>query len=292
MAQKIEMIVNYSKAVEVAQKATLMLRTKTPPFNRANLFPDAIIPAGIKQGGQDHSLIIFYGCSLDALWPADKIYEAVRNISQETDLRKLHRMNEDGIAYLLEKNLGKLPEKQVNNPIKTLQDNSELLSSKYRGDPRIIQAPTIQETLDNLEEFYGVGVGKAALIMKNFVRFGIWNFSEFEIPIKIDRHNIRISLGNKVIAYPGDKKLKTQYLIKPLQDVYRQVTQREKISAIDLNDAIWGIGSKLCTTNNKKYCKLYCGLNCTTRPTSTTSHCHDYFPEKESRKDNGDILFK
>lgn len=48
-------------------------------------------------------------------------------------------------------------------------------------------------------KFTQYGLGKAALFNKNMVRAGIWDIPESDIPVKIDRHALRMAVGVEVV---------------------------------------------------------------------------------------------
>ena len=53
---------NYERAVEVAKMVVGMLEQRVYPFDIPDLFPDAIVPEGIKAGSEQHRLLLFYAC--------------------------------------------------------------------------------------------------------------------------------------------------------------------------------------------------------------------------------------
>jgi hypothetical protein len=188
------------------------------------------------------------------------------------------------------------PDKARDNPIDILHSNAKKLFEEYDGDPRKLLADDVLQTLRNIthgkngRKFIQYGQGKATLLLKNYVRFGIWPFSEFDIPIKIDRHNMRIMLGTGVIVPPEDmERGRTDHLIKRLRELFWRVTRNERISAVDLNDGVWAIGSYLCVKNDAVHCHLSCSLGCYSRPQLEERGSY-YFPQLESRRD-ADNLF-
>ncbi len=257
--------INEERALHVAISAVSMLENSVFPFDTPEILPDAVLPDGMKRGGLEHALFLFYACSLDSLRPAKKVYKAMRGIVKDIDLKDL---NLYATSYIEHNLIGKYLEKKgINKPAERLSYNANKIYKDYSGDPRNLRNGDIDGTLKEIAKFKGVGRGIASLIMKNYVKSGIWDFSPYEIPIKVDRHAIKISVGAGVIEFDPDVKVvRSDQIIKSLIEIYRKITSERNISAIKLDDALWGIGSQICVSNALAYCDLYCGIDCKTRP--------------------------
>lgn len=276
-----DFVINEKRAIEVAKKAVSMLEAKLPPFDKPDVMPDAIVPNGVKVGSLEHSLLLFYACSIDSMRSAQKVYKGMRDVAEEVRLDWLQYYTEEFISNLIDKHLESPG--GINSPAETLSYNAMKLFMEYAGDPRRLHVGSIDNTLKEIQKFKEVGPGIAALITKNFVRFGIWDFSPYEIPIKVDRHVIRISIGSGVVELPPDVDvIRSDQLVKPLINAYRKITSKKHISAVDLDDALWGIGSNLCVKNDSVYCELECGLGCKIKP-KADSRATWFHPNIETR---------
>ncbi len=280
---------HYDKAVEVSKIAVGMLERKVFPFDKTDVLPDAILPPDIEPKSQEHALFLFYGCSLDSMRRAEDVYNFMGVLAQRIDLRDLYAQSLESLKRLLKPFVDKTS--NLGKPAKTLHNNSMRLFKEYGNDPRNLKRDTIDATLDEMtgkekgkRRFTQIGLGKASLLMKNYVRFGIWDFSEYEIPIKIDRHVMRISMATGILE--AEEELRTDKVVRPLSNFFRTVTTEEQISAIKLDDAMWGIGSKLCLPNDQIYCGEYCELSCKTRPKARKKTAY-FHPGKEMRKNVG-----
>jgi len=140
-------------------------------------------------------------------------------------------------------------------------------------------------------DHFKMGVGKAALFMKNMVRFKMWPFDETKIPVKVDRHLNRMAIPNLVDFYlegnlvkPAEVgKVRAETLIPLLTKAFSDLTYTKGISAVDLDDSLWAIGAYLCHDNLHYTCKHACPIQCSYRPksdpTSTVFH-----PGTDNRK--------
>jgi len=266
MPNPIQITTNYERAVEVAKLVIGMLERKVYPFNIPDLFPDAIVPGGIEAGSEQHRLLLFYACGWDSMDTSERVYQRARTLASKVDLTHLSFMSKEDLTKKLIEIFGPDMENAIGSPIETLCHNARKLVD-YGRDPKNLKAETLEETIKNIKQFKQYADEKAALLIKNFVRFGVWDFSEFEIPIKIDRHALKIGIGAGIVTFPLEtKQVRYDRPIKALRQVYQQVTQQEKISAVKLDDAMWGIGAKLCMVNIKSYCQASCPIGCETRP--------------------------
>ena len=300
-----EIVPSYERAAGLAQSMIATKRAGRFPFDNPKLFPDEKVPEGIERGSLDHRVYLFHAISLDAGRQATLVYSAMQYLAEEVDLKQVHKISKSRLLEFLEP-MGGVD--SIDKPASILMHNSRILNEKYGGDPANIRANTIWGTIENIDAFAAYGVPKSALLMKNYVRFGIWDFPITEIPIKIDRHLLRICAGYGVIdiekyalSLPRKmnksmqatkeqlirkrtftqedfdsgniKILRTGKLVVPLTKTFMQVTKDLGISAIELDDAKWGIGSNLCDKNNGYACVNYCGVGCNVRYSSDNNCC-------------------
>jgi len=286
--------IDYNRAREVARIAVSMKDSGLFPFGKPNLYPDVTIPTGMKQGDLDHRLFMYYSSSLDAGRDSYIAYDAMVRFALKVHMTDLPRLEQSELLSLMREPFARFgnPEKALGRPAETLYHNSGKMFREYDNDPNNMLAETPDKTIhymmfgkNKADKFKTVGRGKAALIMKNFVRFKIWPFSEYEIPIKIDRHIISISVGSGVIKGPeGFEVGRTDKIARLLEDTYRKIGQENQISAVDMNDAFWIIGRHLCKINNSVSCRMGCGINCLTRP-RLSERASYYHPQTERRKE-------
>ena len=287
--------VNYEKAKQLAEKVVARLHAGVYPFNKPDLFPDAKVPPGIVPGSLEHSLFLFHSTNVDSARSSEIVYQTFRDLAAKTPMQALSALDLEELKRVLSEPFRSFgnPETARDNPIQILHHNARKLQQEYGGDPRNLLGADVEETIRNIcygqnkkDKFIQYREGKAKLLLKNFIRFGIWPFSEFEIPIKVDRHNLRISLGMGVIESDREiTKGRSEKINRLLADVYLQVTQNERISAVELNDGIWALGKYHCIRNNEFYCISSCKMGCAIRPklderASYFSTVHDTRREK------------
>jgi hypothetical protein len=282
---------HYNRAVEVSRALLGMLEQKVYPFNQRNLFPDKMIPKGIGPGSQEHALMLFFACSLDSMDISERVYRRTRELVSQLDKANIDEISDTALTEIIRDIFGETMKTAIVDPFRTLAHNFSLLKKEYQGDPRNLKGERVEETIKNISKFYQYREEKSALLIKNYVRFGMWPFSEYEIPIKIDRHCMRISIGTRVIEFPEEIEIDYKDPIKPLRKLYQQVTQQERISAIKLDDAFWATGSKLCKPNSKSYCKGNCPMGCYIRPWLDKRTTYFHLKREMRRGDDSEALF-
>jgi len=300
---------NYDGAGNIAQRAVDMLRRRIHPFDSPCPFPDAIVPEEFSPGSLEHARFLFYACNFDSGIKAEAAYAAARQMVKTTDLADLHRLSKPDLIKLLLpslKGISRDPGAARVDLTEVIYTNSRKLYAEFGNDPRGIYVPGENHVWDTLkgimngkkgtaEKFSQYGHGKAALLLKNFTRFGIWPFEHHEIPIKVDRHLLRISVGSNVIQVidsrpPADGRIRIDVAERPLMRLYHRITSQEGISAVDLNDAFWLIGSRVCTENDYVTCCTSCRIHCETRP-KFNERLTWYYPNTDMRKNrNHQIL--
>lgn len=305
---------DYDKGVRVARGLVGLLHKKEFPFNRSDantLFPDAIVPGGITPGSKEHMLYLFCTCVLDQGMLAEVVYDGMRSFVQTEDITELHKLGKDELVKILVPHFGSIghPEKAITAPAETLEYDLKKLQEEYSGDPRLLRGENIEETIKNIrfgktgagkpmQKFKRYGEGTAALFLKNMVRFGVWDFSEYEIPIKIDRHMQRISLGAGVIEpVEGINRGRVDSLVRVLTKLYHEVCINEKISGVELCDTKWAVGHYKCTKNSDVYCLLTCPIRCDSRPVleankrdKANSRPSYFLAKSEMRKDTNNLF--
>jgi hypothetical protein len=282
---------NYEKAVEVSKVAVGMLEKKVYPFSKPDLFPDAILPQGIEKGSLQHALFLFYAVSLDHGRDSRTLYNKCRQMWQKLDFTDIPEMDESYIKFFLHNNFEKpkTSDETFGDPVGTWIKNSQKLLEGYENDPRKLKSDTIEKTCKNIRKFRGFGSETPWLLIKNYIKAGIWQFPQEEIRIKIDRHAIRISLGAKVIEVKGADEIRYDILVPYLSDIYSKVIKQEKISPIDLNDSFWAIGSYRCNENNAIYCGIDCPMSCKIKPTTDRAFT-TINPNKDSRENPNNLF--
>lgn len=334
MAEKIE--TNYRAAKKVAAALLEMKWKGWSPFDRPDeeLFPDSKVPQGMTAGTKEHALYLLHSVSIDSMRQADEVYRAMQALTENFELADLHKTPRNDLIEVLGGFLGHRAlmegKASMTDPIRTLTHNSRWIKDHYQGDPRNLLAEggddrrRIKKTIENIDALLQYGPPKAALLMKNMVRFGVWDLPRDRIPIKIDRHLLRISVGagvvdaeryarvydwsnpSKSLRNVGAQLVREGYftqeglektkifrggpkIIRALTDVYQKVCVRERWDAVELDDAKWAVGAYNCKRNDSRYCLGNCLIGCGSRVPSDNNACY-FFIETDKRNNNVNLF--
>lgn len=256
-----EIVVDKRKARDLAEKLVTAYREKEFYFRLNRKVPETILPKGIETGTLEHSLYLLYAVSLDSMRQSEYVYGAARRLVTEYNVRQFEFMHAQEFYHIMDR----VMDNGMNRPAETLADAVKILRD-YGGDPRVMfqDVHGFDQAVSRLIPMRGVSYDKAALIIKNFQKFGYLELDNpYDASIKIDRHIIRMSLGNSAVAplLEGDV-VRIDKFRKPLRKLYRDVCREYEIDPVDLCDAKWLIGSKVCARKSKDICEEYCPLDC------------------------------
>ncbi|RLE37753.1 hypothetical protein DRJ17_05880 [Candidatus Woesearchaeota archaeon] len=282
-----DVVCNLDKAIWLSKSLVEYLDGSKFQQNR---LPDFEPPKGISIGSLEHMLHLFYATIFDSLRSSEKVYSDMRRFVNAFGAKEILDFSYEDIIKGSEE-LGVL-DNGIGKPMKALYENCKKLRNEYNGDPRNIfmGIRDVNEALARVSEFKLIGLGKASLFIKNAIKAGVAEFdNQQEMPIKIDRHVIRISYGQGVIhrlpqprdfKYKG-KNLKSSKVIRayrscmfesPLRKLYIMVTKQTGISQLELDDAFWAVGSLGCARKDYKACNGLCPLEpCTVLAKTTHS---------------------
>jgi len=264
---KFDMHLDMNKAVEVSYVAVSLLQKNQYPFNKPGVIPDAILPKGIKEGSLEHALFLFYAVGFDAMRKASDVYASARKMVEDYGVHEILHMDEKTSDQLVREYIEDKPASgnSYDDPGKNFYAKNQLLLKEFEGNPLNIAKDTgdVKKIIKNIRKFPTFAEGKSALLLKNYVRFGMIKLDNlYELPIKVDRHVVRISVNQKVLAVEPEGRCRSNTMVPRLKKLYLQVTMEEKISPVELDDALWVIGSQMCVKKQISYCKANCPMDC------------------------------
>jgi hypothetical protein len=129
---------NYKKAVDLSKKVIGILESKVYPFNRLDsLFPDAIIPKGVKKGSVEHALYLFYSIPLDSGRESTSVYKRARKLYEMIRFSDIPNLSPEDIKWAIHNyfeapKIGNEEGKLWADPVKTFISNGEMLDENYQ----------------------------------------------------------------------------------------------------------------------------------------------------------------
>ncbi len=154
-----------AKAIVSKENRERIHHLKELQYPGTQLFPDAIVPKGIKEGSLEHALFLFHSVSIDSMRQSVHVYRVMRKIQEEMgSLTQLARMGKKRLENLLADDFGEVvrnPQNSTTDPVGTLLKNSRKLKKEYRGNPLNLRSENVEETLGRICEFNQFGNPKA-----------------------------------------------------------------------------------------------------------------------------------
>lgn len=286
----VEVSVDKQKGFEVFEKLITSHYDRLGIFCFNHIVPEIKYSNGFDVGSKEHSLFLFYSVALDALRESNSVYAAGRYIAMNYDNSGVINLGIGGIEAVMKRVL----DNGIGNPANILLETALNLSETCKGDPRVFfkDLKSYDEAKSALLKFHGIGNGKANLMIKNFVRFGYFKPRNiFDVPIKVDRHAIRISIGNGVVGFDEGGNIHVSNVVLKLDDLYREILNEGHFDPILVDDLKWIVGSQLCTKKSFRICKEYCPLNCSMMVRTNKSNSYVVIPS-DVRLGNGNVNSK
>ena len=142
-------------------------------------------------------------------------------------------------------------------------ENSQLLISKYGGDPRnLVDKLSIDDARKRLMKFQGIGTGIANLYIIYLLDRRIASPSDPEnILFKIDVHKGRIPINaGCIVLNNGRKDIHVNSLVSKFEQAYKTVCQKEGFNPSEMDAALWVLGSEICAKRSYRACWMNCPL--------------------------------
>jgi len=161
--------------------------------------------------------------------------------------------------------------------------NAITLIEFYNADPRnIIKGKTIKEAATDLQEFEGIKEIAYMIIKEYHSRDLISPIDPENLMFKIDIHKSRLPLQcGSINLKNGQRRVHHTALINPFKQTYLQFCQERNLSseeAMELDNALWVIGSEICVKKSYAHCDAFCPLQ--------ENHCRQMIQYNTGKKKN------
>ncbi len=243
------------------QKEQLFSEGLGGSLSAKNKFPAGVLPGNIKSGSSEHALYLFFMNQLDSRVNSAILYSTGRMLFEENPILA------DPAAVTT--TMGKLEFEQL---ISTyfgaliaerksifLLGNINRIVNDFWGDVlNLFDGVTdINEARRRVMSFPNYGEGLANLFLTYCLKYSLAEFDNpGELLPKIDFHDINICFSTKIISFEG--KLHKDVITPRLQDFLSRHCTETRTKLFDLDEALWAIGSKLCSARNNSLCYDLC----------------------------------
>ncbi|MEK6888516.1 MAG: hypothetical protein AABW80_00225 [Nanoarchaeota archaeon] len=176
-------------------------------------------------------------------------------------------------------------------------NNARVMVDHFDGDPRnLVRYKTVSQARSTLMKLQGIGTGLANLLLMEYASRNIaLPIDPENIRPKIDRHKARILINTNAVELTNHLKQEGKIhsgglLVDALEQAYVETARQQGLSLLDIDAALWIIGSRICYLSNYHACLTNCPLVdglCTAN--TQLNHDNGYFivyDEKGKRVDN------
>lgn len=225
------------------------------------------IPEGTEPLSRDHALFLFYTVVNDHGMKSSRLYAKAKTLF--SDRRDLFEPKEVVANFtgprdprLVDETGKRLGTRYPNEAAKTWYMNSERLLRKYEGDPRNLfrSTPDARELLEEIKAFRGYGPKIGGMLLRAVVGLGFAEVSRIEkVLVPVDIHDSRISFLTGALKLDGGSDGKTDYYayVPQVQNVLLDACNSLGIKWLDVDRALWLIGSRGCVNKRCKLCPLH-----------------------------------
>jgi hypothetical protein len=212
-----------------------------------------------------HLLFLILSSAQDASKQSNVVYKGGMRLLQDYSYQDLvDKLKEDRLEgkTFPYNNMHKIAIKyfgasKYGNPGLILESCLDVLES-FGGNPwnLIAEAKTPEDFRKTVRKIHGIGRNISSILLKNCVRFEYHIPEDLcNIPIKIDRHALRISFANGVVTFLKDttdleKGIYRAPVERALERAYMEVCKRDRLNPIALDDAKWRLGFEMSRDPN------------------------------------------
>ena len=226
--------------------------------------PELLAVDGMECAPHDQANLLFFAIGSDHSVDSRLHYPLFRE-AYERDAQSVHpayiaSLSADGAREHFARNF-RMNIAQTTN---ALHAASVVLAERYSGSPLqyFTGVHSVHDAVerigkDPLTKLPGFREQLGKLLLKNYIALGLISFpDQHTIPPKVDRWNVRMSIGTGVLSFSEEGTYHATSLVDVLTDGWKAVALSEG-SGFDgalVNNLIWAVGSTLCKKEDRSYC--------------------------------------
>ncbi len=259
--------INMQTAIKVVEKLNSAYQQRTGILENINDLVENQIPEDVKPLSYEHSIFLFYIVCNDHGMKSSHLYEKAKQLFLEHrelfEPRYIVSNFDSGESeQLIELTGGKLGTRYPKQTSISWYNNSQKLLNEYSGDPRNLynSSNDAKMLLKNILEFRSYGPKTGGMLLRALVGL---NFSKVhnveDVLLPVDIHDTRISYYTGIISFnnncefEGEKYYK---YVKPVQQTLRNACKANGFNWLDVDRALWLIGSNGCVSKKCISCPL------------------------------------
>jgi len=225
------------------------------------------IPDGVEILSREHALFLFYIIVNDHGMKSSRLYARAKELFQvrpelfETT-KILEMYHEPYDSDLVEATGGYLGTRYPRETAKTWYLNSQRLRNMFSGDPRKLFCccTDAQKLLKEITTFRGYGPKTGGMFLRAIVGLGFVKLRGLEnVLVPVDIHDSRISFFTGIVNIDNDEgsqNINYYSYVRDIQRVLRDTCRDLSLPWLDIDRALWLIGSRGCARKRCLLCPL------------------------------------
>ena len=256
--------VNYERAKMVVLRVYEAFRSREGLLAETEDLVENQIPKGVKPLSREHALFLFYTVVNDHGMKSSRLYERAKALFLERrDLFEPFKVVEEfdgpNDLRLVEATGKRLGTRYPRETAKTWYINSERLIEKYNGDPRnLFNCCSDAETLlKEIMAFRGYGPKIGGMLLRAIIGLGFAKVNGVEkVLVPVDIHDSRIAFFTGILEAEDLSGVDYYAYVRKVQRILRDACNSVGIQWLDVDRALWIIGSRGCVNKRCHLCPL------------------------------------
>jgi hypothetical protein len=221
------------------------------------------IPDDVQHGSREHALFLFYTVANDHGVKSARLYERAKQLFRDRAdafepsvvVRNYTGGDDPALIEVTGKRLGT---RYPGETAKGWYANSSRLLETYGGDPRVLFGghADANELLASIRSFRGYGPKTGGMLLRALVGLGFARVANLEdVLVPVDIHDSRIAFWTEIAS--SDRPVQDYYAhVARIQRFLRDTCKRLNIGWLDVDRALWIIGSRGCVKRRCTICPL------------------------------------
>lgn len=225
------------------------------------------IPDGVELRSRDHALFLFYTVANDHGMKSSRLYDAAKRLfSYRRDLFEPHSVLTDYAGpsdpRLVADTGIFLGTRYPRETAKTWYVNSQKLHDVFCGDPRNLfqHSDDAGKLLREIMSFRGYGPKTGGMLLRAIAGLEFANIRGFQqVLLPVDIHDSRISFLTGIMrseTYDHEHRIDYHAHVRDVQKVLLAACNSLNIPWLDVDRALWLIGSRGCVNKRCMSCPL------------------------------------
>lgn len=265
-------VVNRSRANEIVAVLAEAFMNRFGLLAEIDDLVENQLPQGVEPLSRAHALFLFFTLTNDHGVKSRLLYQRAKVLYEAHpdfyDPSKVVLTGENrGVDALVGEVTSQISAKYPRAAALTWYTNARRLKEHYEGDPRRVFtcSADAREVYKAIRSFRGYGPKIGGMLLRAVVGLGFASLEHVsEILVPVDIHDSRISFYTGIAGLPGTCVEQVDYYshARAVQNLLSEACRESEVSWLDVDRALWLIGSRGCTSRRCSLCPLqkYCGV--------------------------------